>query len=87
MFSPLLAACNEHAHREKGQHLNVPRDVVLPVQLAREAIVCYVGGREVHTFTILAGLGGREEEEEGGGGSNYILIASLGTWSTDPIVE
>ena len=37
---------------------------MLPVQLAREAVVCYMGGREVHTFTILAGLGGREEEEE-----------------------
>lgn len=48
-----------------------------------------MGGREVHAFTILAGLGGREEKEEGGGGggSNYILIASLGTWGTDPIVE
>lgn len=64
VFSPLLAACHEHAHREKEQYLDVPCDVVLPVQLAREAVVCYMGGREVHTFTILAGLGGREEEEE-----------------------
>jgi len=64
VLSPLLAACHEHAHREKGQYLNVPRDVVLPIQFAREAVVCYMGRREVHTFTILAGLGGREEEEE-----------------------